>query len=384
MVKLRLPGKFRLDFPFTKHTVFLNAAAFGPICLSIKKQLDRFDRSLLEMDNWTFDLETFRLLDECRKLVSKMINTRPEYVGFGYNTSFGLNICANGLPLCQNDEVLLTDNDFPANVYVWQNLRRRGIKITYLPAPGGFLALDTLKKTIGSRTRVVALSFVQYQNGYKNDLEAIGAICREYGLWFIVDGTQGIGAETIDFEKSQIDFLSCGGQKWLCYAPGTGFFSVSKRLFGKLRPIFSSWLGVDWHLDFTDLQKKNLLPFPDARRFEIGTYPARLVRHFHAALSLLLEIGIQNIQRHNHKLLDVLIDYLQDSPYQIKSVLDEKHRSSILVFTGENVPRLMRQFRRHRIWVAEREDGIRVAPHFYNALEDIEKLIGVLKQSEGK
>lgn len=378
-------AKYRREFPFTRHTVFLNTAAFGPLPLRIKKMLDRFDRTMLELDDWEYDEKTFHLLDGSRALAARLVNARSDQVGFSFNTSFGLNICAAGLPWHPGDEVLLSGVDFPANIYTWSNLKRRGVAIRFLSRQGrDCIDPEQVEQSIAPRTKLLALSFVQYFNGYKNDLETLGEICRARNVWLVVDGTQGVGAEMLDVRKAQIDFLACGGQKWLLSAPGTGFFYISDRLREVLEPIFFSWLGVDWGLDFSDLQKHDLRPFASARRFEIGSYPARLVRHFHAALELILEAGVARIHEHNHALLDRLLAYLADSPYRLKSPWSEERRSSIVSFASRDNRRLLQFLRKRKISVALRERGIRVSPHFFNNAADMDSLIGALKQFQAK
>jgi selenocysteine lyase/cysteine desulfurase len=176
---------------------------------------------------------------------------------------------------------------------------------------------------------------VQFFNGYKNDLKTIGKICQEKDIFFVVDAIQGIGAVDLDVREYQIDLLSCGGEKWLLSSLGTGFFYLSSSAKRKINPVFFSWLSVDWKLNFTDVMKYDLQPFPSARKFELGTYPYSLLWTMHSSLQLLSEIGVKNIEKHNLKLLDLLINGLTEKGYPITSSLEDGHRSSILSFSGK-------------------------------------------------
>jgi selenocysteine lyase/cysteine desulfurase len=140
-------------------------------------------------------------------------------------------------------------------------------------------------------------------------------------------------------------------------------------------------MGVDWKLDFADLLKFNLKPFSSARKFEVGTYPYSLLWSMHSSLQLLSRIGIRNIERHNLELLDMLVDFLKDSPYQIKSSLEPKYRSSIFSFSGKNMRKTYEKLIKNKIMVSFREGAVRVAPHFYNNKEEINKLIELLRQN---
>ncbi|OGC77370.1 MAG: hypothetical protein A2145_03210 [candidate division Zixibacteria bacterium RBG_16_40_9] len=370
----------RKQFPFTKNIIYFNHAAFGPVPLeSFKATLDYYHTLTHQVDQST-DHHSFELLDRLREIIAKMINSSSDEISLTSNTSYGLNIVANGIEFKAGDEILLSDIEFPANVYPWLNLKKRGVKVRFIKNENGFFSLENLLKAINKKTKLLSLSFVQFFNGYKNDLERIGKICQDNRIIFVVDGIQGIGNSNLDVKKCKIDFLSCGGQKWLLSAPGTGFFYCSKKFLSKLQPSFFGWLGVDWKVNFTDLLRYNLKPFNSARRFEIGSYSYANLRTFYASLKLLQKIGIANIQKQNHILLDRLIDYLQNSAYQIKSSQEAKHRSSILSFSAKNGKKLWEELFKNKIIVSYREDLIRVSPNFYNSPEEIDHLIATLQK----
>ena len=327
------------------------------------------------------DREAFQKLENIRKLIAKMIKAQPAEIAFVPNTSYGLNVAAWGLDLKRGDEILLSDVEFPANVYPWTNLKQKGIKTRFIPSKNKYFDIDNFIKAMNKRTKVLSISFVQYFNGFRNDLEAIGRICEEKDIFFVVDGIQGIGAVDLDVNKCRIDCLACGGQKWLLSSLGTGFLFLSSQAKRRVKPSFFGWMGVDWKLDFADLLKFNLKPFSSARKFEVGTYPYSLLWSMHSSLQLLSRIGIRNIEGHNLELLDVLVDFLKDSPYRIERSLEAKHRSSILSFSGKNIRRMYEKLIKNRIMVSFREGAIRVAPHFYNTKEEINKLIELLRQN---
>jgi selenocysteine lyase/cysteine desulfurase len=209
-------------------------------------------------------------------------------------------------------------------------------------------------------------------------LKTIGKICQEKDIFFVVDAIQGIGAVDLDVREYQIDLLSCGGEKWLLSSLGTGFFYLSSSAKRKINPVFFSWLSVDWKLNFTDVMKYDLQPFPSARKFELGTYPYSLLWTMHSSLQLLSEIGVKNIEKHNLKLLDLLINGLREKGYPITSSLEDGHRSSILSFSGKNIRNLYEKLLKKNILVSLREGSIRVSPHFYNTEEEMNRLIETL------
>lgn len=383
---MKKPGidlkKYRKEFPFThKRINYLNHASFGPIPLCSLKAKEEFNKYATLQKTGDTDKIWFALLDKTRKKQAKLINAKVEEIGFCFNTSFGLNFAVCGLDLRPNDKVLLSDVEFPANVYPWLSLKSKRVKIKFIPNKDRFFDIENFIKSIDSKTKVLSLSYIQFFNGFKNDLETIGKICEKNDIFFVVDGIQGIGNLNLDVKKLKIDFLSCGGQKWLLSGDACGFFYYSKKAKRKLKPSFSGWMGVDWKTNFTDLLRYDLKPFPDARRFATGSYPFSSIMTMHSSLGLLLEIGIKNIEQHNRRLLDRLIEYLKDSPYKIRTDLNPKHRSSILSFSSKNTQKLYKKLTKKNIFVSYRERGIRVSPHFYNTEEEIEALIDVLKKS---
>ncbi|UCD16299.1 MAG: aminotransferase class V-fold PLP-dependent enzyme, partial [Candidatus Zixiibacteriota bacterium] len=354
------------------------SASTGPLCRPVKKALDHYYELALYANN-DIDADAFAHLDKIRRLGAKMLHARKDEVGFGFHTGYGLNIAAFGLPLKKGDEVLLSDIEFPSNVYPWLALRQRGIKVRFIRSVEDRFDIDNFTKAIRGKSKVLSLSYVQFFNGYKNDLKQVGKICRENGLYFVVDGIQGCGVEPIDVHACGIDIFSAGGQKWLLSPLGTGLFYVRRDLQDQLIKPFASWLSVDWKMNFSDLFHYDLPFFDSARQFELGTYPYAHVFGMSAALELIGSIGVRKIQAHNHGLMDRLLAYLGGSThYQVVSSLEKKRRSSILSFTCPGAAELHKRLTGAKIMTAFREGVIRVSVHLFNNKSDIDKLIGML------
>ncbi len=368
-------------FPITSaknRMTYLNSASTGPLCKPVRSALTRYNDRMETVDP-KIDSDAFATLDHIRQLGAKMIGARSDEVGFGFHTGFGLNIAALGLPLKRGDEVLLSDVEFPSNVYPWVVLRERGIRVTFVKSTDGFFDMENLRKTITKETKALSLSHVQFFNGYKNDVKTIGRICREHGMHFVVDGIQGCGVEPIDVRSCHVDIYSAGAQKWLLSPLGTGLFYVRKDLQERMNRPFASWLGVDWKMNFSDLFHYDLPFFDSARQFELGTYPYGHVFAMESALELIGSLGVRNIQKHNYELLDRLIDFLKSSSYfRITSSLKQRHRSSILAFTCPEAKAVFTALGAAGIVTSFREGAIRVSVHLFNNRADIDKLTGVL------
>jgi len=371
----------RKFFPHTKSTVYFNAASTGPLSTPAYEAQDRF-YNVARMAGIGSQQDMFDALVHIRQLGAKVFGCRDSEAGFGFNTTYGINLAAYGLPLEKGDEVLIPDIEFPANVYPWLGLKQRGIKVTFVPSAHGFFDLDLFRKHIGKNTRALSLSFVQFFNGYKNDMKAIGDICKDHGLYFVMDAIQGAGVEPIDVHEWGVDIASAGAQKWMLSSQGSGLFYISDAMQKKLIAPWRSWLGIDWKCNWSDLNDYSRNFEPTAQQFEMGTYPSAHVFSLAWSLEFLTGLGVENIQSHTHGLLDTLIDYLKDEPYyRITSSTEEKHRSAILSFTTDkgDIRDVHRTLLKSNIVTALREGSIRVSAHVYNDADDIRQLIDALK-----
>ncbi len=375
----------RALFPHTKNVVYFNSASYGPFSTALQEAIYNNIRIRMAAD-YDDSHDAFTTQEQLRSDYAQLIGAHKREIGIGLNTSFGLNIAAFGLPLQQGDEILVSDIEFPALVYTFRAAaERQGLKLQFVPSRNRFFDIDELQKKISPRSKVLAISWVQFFNGYKNDLHTLSKICREHDLYFVVDGIQGMGVEPIDVHKLGIDIFASGCQKWMLSPQGCGFFYLSDRIRNQISPPFMSWLGTDWNMKFSNLFKYDQPYFDSARRFELGYYAVLNLMGMKASVELFKQLGIHNIQQHNYQLIDRLTAYLDDSSYYtITSSRDHKHRSSIITFTCPDYRPLQKKLLAEKIIVVPREGSIRVSVHFFNNDVDIERLIHVLKEWERK
>ncbi len=381
-MKQDIAAKFsatRALFPHTSKVAYFNAASYGPFCTPVRDAITANveQRLAAETDD---SHDAFATRDWLRGAYAKMIGAPARTVGIGLNTSYGLNMAAFGLPLKRGDEILVSDIEFPAIAYTWKAAAEaRGLKIKFVKSRDLCFDVELFKKSIGKRTRVLSLSFVQFFNGYKTDVSEIAEICRKHDLYFVVDGIQGMGVEPINVVKSGIDIFTSGCQKWMLAPQGCGFFYLSDRVRDTMTPPVMSWLGVDWKVKFTDLFHYDLPWFDSAQKFELGYYAVLNLLGMKAAAQVFQGLGIANIQKHNHALVDRLAEYIRSNPYyRITCSMEAKHRSSIFTFACDRVPELHRELLKNKIILVQREGSIRVSAHLYNDESDIDKLIEVL------
>ncbi|MBI5265741.1 MAG: aminotransferase class V-fold PLP-dependent enzyme [candidate division Zixibacteria bacterium] len=370
----------RSFFPHTDNMTYFNAASVGPFSSLVRGAItEHVDmRVAAEKDDSHI---AFGTADELRKIFGKLIGARHREIGLGQNTTFGLNLAAYGLPLKPGDEVLLSDIEFPAAVYTFKAAAKaRGLKIKYVKSTDRRFDVDAFEKAISKKSRVLVLSYVQFFNGYKNDLKTIGEICKKHRMFFVVDGIQGMGTEPLNVRSLGIDIFASGCQKWMLSPQGCGFFYVADELREKIIPPFMSWVGADWHLKFTDLFYYDKPYFDSARRFEMGYYAVLNIIGMRAAVRMFQDLGIANIRKHDHALIDRLAEYIRNHPYyRITCNMTAGHRSSIFTFTCKDLVDLHKELLRRRIILVRREGSIRVSVHLYNNDTDVDRLIQALE-----
>lgn len=366
-------------FPHTNDVVYFNTAAYGPLPEETKKAIvENIDlRLAVEKEDIR---QMYALKDTLREDFANLIGAEARQIGLSMNTSFGLDLSAYGLPLKEGDEILVSDVEFPAAVYAWRGAAEtKNLKLTFVKSTDKKFDLRELEKAISDKTKVIVVSFVQFFNGYKINLAGISELCKKHGIYFVVDGMQGVGAEPINVKELGIDILACGCQKWLFSPYGSGFFFISDSVKDKLIPQSITWYAADWQLNHTDLFKYDLPYFDTAEKFEAGYYATLNMLGMKTAIDIITDLGVEKIQKHNHALIDRLASYLKKSEfYEIKSSLIENERSSIVTFTCDNYNLLFKYMLENRIKAANREGSIRISVHLFNNENDIDKLIEVL------
>jgi selenocysteine lyase/cysteine desulfurase len=326
---------------------------------------------------FNFDEEFETVSNGLGEGLAALVNATPEEIGFVQNTSHGLNIAAQSLPLDPEDNVIFCDMEFPANVYPWMLAsEQRGFEARCIPHDGGGLTVEALEAHADERTCAVAVSSVQFLTGFRTDLAAIGQWCAERDVIFVVDGIQSLGAVPMDVEAYQIDFLASGAVKWLMGPMGIGFIYCRKDLIERMTPPMAGSLSVMGWEDWRDYD----MTFPaDARRFYLGGPNFVGMTGMLASVELLLETGIEEIDRWTLHLTDQLITDLQDRGYNVASNLDPARRSPIVSFSVPGDPETaLTQLKEAGVIVSKREEYIRVSPHGYNTEEEIARVGQVL------
>ena len=387
----------RVQFPALADKTFLDAA-----CASLAPQaaadaitaLLRDVQTYPERSATAFHIRLDAARDATRPAAARLIGARPADIALIENTSHGLAVAAAAIPFEPGDNILVPDLEYLQVPLPWrQQPQPAAPEIRLVPHASGTLPVDRFVAVADGRTRAVVMSSVQWSNGYRADLDAIGDFCRERRLWFVVDGIQQLGAFPIDVGRTPIDILVTGGHKWL-YAPfGAGFMYINPARRDRLRPPVAGYLSVNppeggWAEYFRTPAITPLQPVtftPDARRYETGgtgNYPGMV--GLAASLELINSLGPEVIAGHISGLTDQLLEGLSGLPVRVVTPRDPSHRSGIVTFTLDDVAReaaLIERLLDARIMVSHRYTagvgGVRVSCHFFNAADDVARLLEV-------
>ncbi len=366
------------EFSELGETIYLNSASTGPLPERSRRALEIFNKRR-GAPHLLPDEEVFAMLDHSRALIARLLNASPEEIALTVNTTFGLNLAAMGLPLGAGDVVVFSDREFPANAYPWLSLAERGVVIERLPVlASGWPDEDRLVERMHDpQVKVVAVSLVQFSNGYAVDLARLSAESRATDTWLVVDGIQGVGQLPLDLKQTPVDVLAVGGQKWLLGPWGTGFAYVRRELLSSLRPPLIDWMAYEGTDDFTRLTDYQSALRDNARRYELITLPYQDFDAFNRSLELVLEHGVPAIARHARALQEPLIQWAREHEVRIVSPLD-RHRSAVVCVAPEDARASYDALREAGVIASFREGAIRLAPHLFNSMDEMERVVEVM------
>ena len=370
--------KVRSQFPITKNRVFLNHAAQSPLPKTVADAMHKYIDESSSFATYAKEYE-----DLGKPFFAKLINAETGEIAVVENTSVGMNIAANVLHPKPGSKIVTTDLEYPSVVYPF--LRKSlGVEVEYVKNVKGKVLLEDVERVVDDKTAAVAISHVEYANGFRHDMRAISEIAHEHGAYVIVDAIQSTGAVSVDVKRDNIDFLTASCYKWLLSPPGAGYFYVREELIQKFEPPFTGWASVKQEIfnttDFWDIWKLELSE--TATRFEVGSPSYISLVGAREALKLLLSVGISNIERRILGLTDHLIDSIKDMNLDPQTPEEKACRSGIVNFRVENPRQVAEELGRKGIIVSARSNGIRVSPHFYNTEEEIDALTDEIRKRQ--
>ena len=367
-------------FPVTENLIHLNHAAVGPWPRVTADAVRAFAeenalRGSLDYTQW---IETEQRLREQLALLLNAASASE--IAFVNNTSEGLSIVASGIDWREGDHVVGIRQEFPSNRFPWLALRRKGVEFRQLDLACCEADPETaLMAMCNEKTRLLTVSAVQYATGFRMDLERLGRFCRSRGILFCVDVIQQAGAIPLDLQQIRADFATADGHKWLLAPEGLGFFYIRQEL---LETLLMTRFG--WHMAeaISDYDAVDFLPARSARRFECGSPNMLGIQALSASVGLLLDFGLDNVWKSLSRRVDLLRSGLE-AMQGIELVSDGSpgRRSGILTFrlSRQDSAALFSRLQDAGVFCALRGGGIRLSPHFYTPIGQIERALHLIE-----
>ncbi len=361
--------------------VYLNGANHGPFPRVASRAVEEalgWKRDPSRIDDSVY----FALPDRVRRAAAPFFGCDPRDLAVTTGASTGVALLAGGLDWRAGDHVVVPEGEFPANYLPWRALQARGVDLTVLPRAGG-LAPERIAAAMRPTTRVVAIGLVNFATGDRADVAAIGRLCQEHDVAFLVDASQGVCSVPLDVREARAAVVAAAGYKWMLSPYGTGLLYVDPDWVERLPVPVVNWTTVHGAEDFNNLTDLDVAFRPGAVRWDAPETASFLnCMPMAASLEFLGGIGIERIYAHTTALIDRLVAGLP-AGYRADSPVEEGRRSAIFRIVGDDPGRTRAAYDRcleAGISVSLREDGIRVSPGVWNDETDVDRLLGQLSR----
>lgn len=367
----------RSRFPIFEKKTYLNSCSYGALSVDVRdayqRYLDDWNESGSDWDKWVGLYETARVS------FADLINAKPEEIAVTFCASDGVNAIASALDFSSpRNKVVVSDFEFPTTAQIWHAQEKRGADISHVPECDGRIPLEHYERAIDDRTLLVSIASVCYRNGSKQDVRPIVDLAHENGALVMLDAYQGLGAFPIDVRALDTDFLVGGTLKYLLSSAGTAMLYVRQELVERLTPTFSGWFAQR-DINAMDIYAND--PAPTARRFESGTPPVANIYAALAGVGLIQSWGVERIERHIGELTRAIKDGVLAEGFELATPAEDEAHGAMLAVRVEDEHAIVDALAQDDIVTSSRDGNVRISPHFYNNLEDIERLLESLKRN---
>lgn len=374
MSDFNVSPSLREDFPASTRMLYLDTAHQAPLASSVRRALEGFYREANELGGpkpvW------LERVERVRARAAAFLGAQTGELAFTKNTSEGLNIAANAIDFAPGDNVLLIEGDHPNNAYAWLNLRRRGVEVRFIKLEQEVADASTFAPHVDGRTRAISLSHVTFHAGQRHDVADIGRLCRERGIYLVVDAMQSVGVLPVDVKAMGVSVLAAGCHKGLLVPQGLGLLYVDAALT-ELQPAYLATAGLARPPADLIANPDDLALRADAGRFEIGNFNLPDIHALDAALDLITTAGVANIERHVLALGDRLIERMDALGVCLVGPRERARRAHIYVLDLPVEP-WVGFLAQQGVRVSPERDGVRVSFGLFNTPDDVDRVAGII------
>ncbi|MEI7451635.1 MAG: aminotransferase class V-fold PLP-dependent enzyme [Candidatus Falkowbacteria bacterium] len=355
-----------------KNLIYFNYAALGVMSRGLHLRLNEFLRDNYEMVPLLFIKKYRRYILKLKVEASKLLNCTANEITYLKNTTEGIIMASELIPLKAGDEILITDKEYGANYIPWLKKQQDGFRLRVVDGTTSESAFNNLLNAINNKTKIIAISWVQYCDGYMADLARLSRICRQKNIYLVVDGIQGIGTRELDLGKIKIDILVCGGHKHLGAVPGSGFIYVNEKKWAELNH-FKIGVRSVTRFDSDSYKLKD-----NSARFEDGTPNLFGVVSLCFCLKQINKTGIKNIAQQNQLLLKEYKKILCQNKIDF---INYKNQGNIISLPVKNPDKLCAKLKKYNIYTKAIKDILRISFSYKSNLREFEKLVTIIKMS---
>ncbi len=315
-----------------------------------------------------------------RKRLANMLNAASgDDIALLKNTTEGICIVANGIDWRKGDNLVTPEGEFLTNLLAWEALAQQGVEIRKVAVFDCEDPETALLNAMDDRTRVLTVSAVAWDSGFRLDLQKLGRACNNSEVLFFVDAIQQFGALRIDVQACYIDALAAGAHKWQMGPEGIAVFYCREDSRRFLNLSQFGWRMLDNPYRFA---RPDRPPSGTAKRFEAGSPNTLGQAALFASLGLLCDVGLHEVeQRILGNSAEIISALSQITGIRLQSRSEPLRRSGIISFTADNIKPdvLRRNLGKQKIYVAVRESAVRLSPHFYQAGRPLDRLLNTLE-----
>jgi selenocysteine lyase/cysteine desulfurase len=372
LTTINLASQYRSEFPIFERLTYVNSCSHGALAKTVKESFTTYISTLEEKgSSWNEWVTQQEIL---RKLMAQFLSAAPEEIAITTSASAGINALATSLNFSgKRNKIVTTNNEFPTMGQIWHAQESRGAKVVHIPNKSD-LTVDTqaLIDAIDDETLLVAIAHVCYRNGVRTDIHPIIEAAHKKGALVVLDAYQSVGSLSLNVNEIKADIIVGGLQKYMLAVPGVGFMYARQSTTSALVPYITGWFAAQ---DIFAMKIDSYQPAQHARRFENGTpnvaplYPAT------AALELILEIGILNIEKYVSTIHEALREGIAEIGGTIVTPRNAESHGALLAVASTDENAHVSALEEIGIITSSRDGNVRLSPHFYNNFEDVEKII---------
>lgn len=365
----------RGEFPILAETAYLNACSQGALSHRVRaaylEYLAGWDANGAEWEHWVERAET------ARSAFARLLGATPAEIAVTTSVTQGVSGVVSALDLRARPRIVVSEHEFPTVGQIAHAQELRGAEVVHVRAAAdGSIPLEAFAEAIDERTALVCCTSLSYRTGHRHDIAGIARLAHEQGALVLADSYQAIGAIAFDAPALGVDFVTGGTVKYLLASAGLGFLYVRAGLVPGLLPSQTGWFADE---DIFQMDISDYSPAPDARRFDAGTPPVPNIYAGVAGMALVEEAGVGAIEAHVAGLTSHLIAGLDELGATVITPRDPVHRGPLVCVRSRDVEALVAALAAERVVCSSRDGSLRVAPHFYNVEDDIDRLLACLR-----